>query len=680
LQPNIGERIDWDEAKYQGWSPPNVVEHDAPVYIRRQRVLPIGVSPVFYDASTYEVVVATQIEVEVRFATGSTRSSQTDIRDADSQWSDTFARMFVNPRQAAAWRVPKPDFASTMGAARTAPGAVKLRVRETGIHKVSASTLVAAGFPVGQSVDNLRLYRRTYNETTLTAGEVEVPIYVRESAGGIAGIFDANDLAIFYGLRLRDDTSQGDAREAYASANTYWLEPGDGLDMATRTPSPGFVSADTAAAFFQTSQHFETDTYFHERAAPHQLDAYFYTSPRVPGPIDMPFTITAVRPGGTLTLTAEIHGWNYDPVLRTVRLSLVNPKGEFLLAANHAVSNKVRTTFTAPAIPEANLSVGQNIFRMARGTSFGGTVDALLNFVTVSYPSLYRARGNALRFNTATLSGDTSVTVTGLSSTSDFELFDITSATVPAHLAIGSSHFKPVTTGFALSFRENIPAQRTFVLTPVSRMIDIPAADVILDIPSAIIGDPAESGVDALVVSHASYLPQMQTWTSYRRAQGYRVLMVDVTDVFDEFNGGVEHARAIQRFTRHFFERGNATALVLVGDASEDQKRVHDDSGPNFVPTFSFSDAVDGNLIDEMITSDKRFVKLPGPGGLIDNYPDMIVGRLPVGSTTELEIVLTKTLDYESAEASDFWRKRMRIVADDEYSSGPASLGGSQYC
>ncbi len=684
LQPNIGERVDWDQSKYEGWSAPNVVEHDPPVYIRRQRALPIGVNPVFYDASTHEVVVATQIEVEVRFEGGSSRSMRTDVRDRDSRWGDTFARMFVNPRQAAEWRVPKPDLATTAGAARTAPGAVKLRVRETGMHKVSAATLVAAGFPVGQSVDNLRLYRRTYNEATLTAGEVEIPLYVRESAGGIAGIFDGTDLAVFYGLRLHDDATQGDTREQYASANTYWLEPGDGLEMTTRTPSPGIVSADTATAFFQASQHFEIDGYFHDRTTPIAGDYYFLTSPRVPGPVDMPITLNAVRPGGTLSLNAELHGWNYDPSLqpRQVRLSLVNSTGELVLASSLLINNKNKVNFTAPAIPEANLSVGNNTFRMAKSSgSTRANVDALINFVTVSYPSLYRARGNALRFNTATLSGDTSVTVTGLSPTTDFELFDITNPTVPVRCLTGPAYFTPASGGFAFSFRETITAQRTFVLLPISRMIDIPAIDVILDVPSAIIGSAAEGGVDVLVVSHASYSTQMQTWASYRRAQGYGVLMVDVVDVFDEFNGGVEHARAIQRFTRHFFERGDASALVLVGDASEDQKRVHDDSGPNFVPTFSYSEAVDGNQIDEVITSDKRYVKLPPPGGgLPDAYPDMIVGRLPVGSTTELEIVLAKTFNYESPDASEFWRKRMIIVADDEYSEGASVFGGSQFC
>lgn len=686
MGPTTSERVDWNEATYLAWNAPDIVTYDTPAFIRRQRILPLAVNPVFYDVKTNEIVVATRIEIDVRFDGGSS-SRMTGSPARDEQWKDVFGRMLVNAQQARAWQVPKPALASTAATiARAAPGAVKLRVRDTGVHKVSAATLLAAGFPAGQPVGNLRLYRRTYDDNTLTPGETEVPLYVREGTGGIAGVFDANDLVVFYGLRLRDDATQGDTREQYSFTNTYWLEPGASAPMATRTPAPGFVTADTTTAFFAATAHFETDAYFRDGATAASNDLYYFNFGTEAGPVDMPLTIGAVRPGGNLGITAELHGQFYGPPLtpaRTIRLSLVNGTGETILNAAYAVANKNRQTFTSAPIPAANVSVGTNQFRIARPAgSTRTTVEVLINFVDVSYGALYRARGNSLRFNTATLAGDTSITVTGLSSNADFELFDVTAPTAPVRCISAPSNFTAVPGGFAFSFRENIPSRREFVLTPVARMIDIPAADVLLDAPSAIIGSPAESGVDVLVVANSIYLAQMQTWASYRRAQGYRVLLVDVDDVFDEFNGGVANARAIQRFARHFFERGDASALVLVGDSSEDHKHIHSDSGTDFVPTFTRFDFVNGSPpIDEVVTTDKRFVKLPGPGGAVDEYPDMIVGRLPVGSTTELETVLSKTLGFESPNASEFWRKRMIIVADDEYSAGGSGVGvANQYC
>jgi hypothetical protein len=134
------------------------------------------------------------------------------------------------------------------------------------------------------------------------------------------------------------------------------------------------------------------------------------------------------------------------------------------------------------------------------------------------------------------------------------------------------------------------------------------------------------------------------------------------------------------RFARHFYEHADASALVLVGDASEDHKHVHDDSGPDFVPTFTRIDSVTVLQTDEVVSSDKKLVKFPGPGGVIDNVPDMIVGRIPVGDTGELTSVLAKVYAYEAPGASDFWRKRMIMVADDEFSDGNSGFGGNTYC
>jgi hypothetical protein len=58
----------------------------------------------------------------------------------------------------------------------------------------------------------------------------------------------------------------------------------------------------------------------------------------------------------------------------------------------------------------------------------------------------------------------------------------------------------------------------------------------------------------------------------------------------------------------------------------------------------------------------------------------MIVGRLPAGEVGELEIMLNKVYAFEAPTASDFWRKRMIIIADDAYSEGESTFGGFRFC
>lgn len=686
LGPGISERVEWNEDVYTSYRSPALVSTDPVVYVRRQRALPVRVNPVAYDPGSRTLSVAKEIEVEVRFAGGRKPADEgmPTLADDGKDWNDIYSRLFVNASQSKQWRTwQRPSLDLRTETARVTAGAVKIRVYQTGMHSVLASRVIAAGFPAGQAVTGLRVFRRLYSESTLSASEQEIACEVNEDPSGTAGIFDGNDRVVFYGLRLRDDPAQGDRTEQFSSYNVYWLEPSNGTRMVQSTPGTGFVTADTTTAAFPVSNdHFETDVMFRDGTPPGlpgPQDVYYYNYGYEAGPVDFPFTVGNIQPGTNLTLSAELNGQTYDQP-RTVRVTLFNSRGELLLNASYPMPGKMRRTFTA-TIPAASLDLGNNQFRIGRPDASRSTVQVQLNFVEVSYSSLFRARGNTLRFNSASLAGDTTITVTGITSTSGLELFDITTPDQPERLVLSAGHFQPAAGGTALAFRRNYAGRRQYMLIPDARMVDVKATDIVGDTPSSIIGGPAESGIDVLVVSHHDFIPQMRQWASYRRAQGYRVLLADVDDVFDEFNDGVPHARAIYRFARHFFEHANAGALVLVGDASEDNKHIRDDSGPNFVPTFSRLDNVSVLALDEVVTTDKRLVKFPGPGGTIDNVPDMIVGRIPVGTPGELTSVLAKTFAYESPGASDFWRKRMIMVADDEFSEAGGGIGSiSEYC
>jgi hypothetical protein len=503
---------------------------------------------------------------------------------------------------------------------------------------------------------------------------------VEEGTAGTPGVFDGDDVLVFYAVGIRDDGRREDLIRKYSDYNVYWLGTSGGPQMATKPVPTGVVSTDTASVTFTATRHFETDFFFNEGTPPGSPDYYYANYGSDPGPIDEPFEVGAIQPGTSLDLTARMVG-DRDSAPRAIRLSVVNSLGTTVLSAFESIPNKTQLDFQA-SVPASDLVNGNNAFRVSRPDNTRGGVEVLINWVDISYSSLLRAHGNRLDFDTGVLTGDTSVVVTGLTDT-DVWLLDVTDRNAPVRCTIGPGHFTPTGAGgggYALSFRDVITATKEYVVSTLAAMTEVSAADVDLDTPSALIGSGAESGVDVLVVSNAQFISRMQQWVTYRRAQGYRVLMADVEDVFDEFNNGVPHARAIDLLVRHFFELGNASALVLVGDSSEDAKMVEEDAGPNFVPTHSWTDQVASLNQEEVVTTDKEFVKLPGPTGLIDRYPDLIVGRLPVGGGIELDRVLAKTFNFEKPDADDFWRKRIIVVADDYYSEGQSTFGGFQFC
>ncbi|UCH84421.1 MAG: hypothetical protein JSW50_01655, partial [Candidatus Latescibacterota bacterium] len=588
-------------------------------------------------------------------------------------WERIYKRILVNPDQAAPWR-SKPKRSKEMGmsgsfGANVTGPAVKISVRHTGIHRVAASRLIDIGLPAGTSVPDLHLFKRVYDRDALAATIVDIPFRVIEDPLGTSGVFDGGDWIVFYGLRLMEDLFQNDPREKFADANVYWMAASSGTPMSTRDVPPGIVSADTASATFPVETYYEEDNWFFEGTPPGHKEFFFYDA-EWKQPLTAPFSVGAVDPGGMFRLEAGIQGGDRDRYERDVKLSIINSTTTTALEPA-SVPRKNYVTYQSGDLPATVVTPGLNTLRVDK-TSDRTYLEALLDWFTIEYRSHYRAMGNVIEFNTGTLAGDTSITVTGLSRT-DVMLFDVTDPLSVHEIPLTTSHLTDVGGGYALSIRESLTDRKSYVLTPLDRIPEVSSDDLRRDNPSAIIGSPAENGVDVLIVCHADFTGELDGLASYRRAQGYRVLMADVEDIYDEFNGGVPHAHAVKDFIRHFFETGGASFVVLVGDASEDNKRVHSKSGINFVPTESFTEYVGGTFNqDEVVTTDKWYVMFDcdyiNDDPLCVDFPDVILGRLPVGSTTEAEIMVDKILAFEEPAGEDFWRRRIIRVADNPFS------------
>jgi len=681
------ESYELDRGVYDSYRGPELVVADDDAWIRRQRVLPLWVHPLTFDPATGQASLATSIEITVTFSGGGTQGVVGQGPGAapvteSSEWEEVFSRMLVNAPSARTWRIPRRtpvDRAPSSGAAALQGGAtVKLRVKQTGVHKVTADALVSAGFPANRPLADLRLFKRGYDDENFAGTETNVVFEVSEHPAGAPGVFDGGDVLIFYGLRLRDDGDHPDrieTNELYSDHNVYWLGTGSGAPMPDRTLTPGFLSADTSNTWFPVTRLFTDDGAFYEETKAPQDDYYFFTD-ATEVETDFPFEMDWVKPSTNVSLTAKLHGAGYDGQ-RAIETRLINSERNVVITPSFNLANKDTVSYRAD-LPAASLVAGVNTFHYERIGVTGQPVRILLNWLEVSYQALYRARGNSLQFNTASLAGDTTIAVTGLSDR-DLWLFDITDPDAAVNCVLTPSLFTSVGAGWALAFRDAISSRKEYALVPENRMIEVQPEDLISDTSSDIIGSPAESGVDVLVVSHRDFLADvsgeftydMHDWVRYRRAQGKTVLMVDVEDVYDEFNGGVPGTRGIDRFIRHFFELGNAGYVLLVGDGSEDHKQSYEKSNPDYVPSHCRTEYVgSGFNEDEVVTLDKWYVKLPDPSGTDDPYPDLAIGRFPVGSMSELQRLLYKVFSYERPKASDFWRRRMIIVADDGWGEG----------
>ncbi|MEM7050371.1 MAG: C25 family cysteine peptidase [Acidobacteriota bacterium] len=155
---------------------------------------------------------------------------------------------------------------------------------------------------------------------------------------------------------------------------------------------------------------------------------------------------------------------------------------------------------------------------------------------------------------------------------------------------------------------------------------------------------------DYLVISHPDFLAGLDELVAAKRAAGLRVRVVDVRDLYALFSGGVFDPDAIQAYIARAHRRLGVRYVLLVGGDTYDYLDHLGQGSISFIPTLY-------TATDEIVRfapADPLFGDVDG-----DGVPEVAVGRFPVRTTTELAVVIEKTLNQRSD------RTTATFVADD---------------
>jgi hypothetical protein len=133
--------------------------------------------------------------------------------------------------------------------------------------------------------------------------------------------------------------------------------------------------------------------------------------------------------------------------------------------------------------------------------------------------------------------------------------------------------------------------------------------------------------------------------------------VVDVQDVYDEFNHAVISPEALREFARFAYqswERPAPQYLVLLGDGHVDYMDWWNTHQPNYIlPHYSWIPPLGWGPDDEW------FGCVEGD----DALPELHVGRLPARSDDEAAALVSKIIDYEAAPVAEEWQKRVTCCA-----------------
>ena len=180
--------------------------------------------------------------------------------------------------------------------------------------------------------------------------------------------------------------------------------------------------------------------------------------------------------------------------------------------------------------------------------------------------------------------------------------------------------------------------------------------------------DDWPGGADMIIVTVPQFREALQPLVAARQAQGLRVAVVDVAQVYDGFSDGQPGPEAIRALVQH--ARGHwappaVRYLLLAGDASYDPRGYLKGAELDLVPTQEVSTSFSG-----WTASDVWY-------GLEDDGPTarpvVAVGRFPAQTADQLAAMVAKTLAYERDARTAAGRDRALLVADGSEPSFPAA-------
>jgi uncharacterized repeat protein (TIGR01451 family) len=643
-----GETVEYDEDAYASpeFYPASLAEIVSTGFLRSQRVAQLRLHPFQVNPVTGQVRHVRRIRARIDFNSpvGALASDDTAAEDEKSPFEETLRQTLVNYESAQSWRVRPRSTAPASRVSSTDQDrpAYKVEVDQVGVYEIAHSDLEAAG------ADVVNLDPRTFR---LHSQEEEVAIHV---VGETDGSFDPGDHILFYGQRMNT---------RYTDVNVYWLTWGasDGKRMPALDGAPDEMV--TVPGHFRNSGRLEED-HNYQAALPSgpDDDRWYWSFIWATAPTVASYT-TTLKHIATAPLSATVRGLfkGYDAVPEHHTRVYLN--GHLIDDATWAP--RAEHQFTVD-VPQSYLLEGTNTISVEVPLDRGITGDYfVVNWFEIDYPDTHVAESDILPFGEN--DGGAWEYQVSRFTTDTLDVLDVTSPTAPVRV-LGST-VEPVSDTFTLRFQDTITEERHYLalarsqrLSPLSIEEDAPS-----DLRST------ANGADYVVVTHGDFVTDVVPLAEHRAAQGMRTQIVDVQDVYDEFNGGIFNPTAIHDFLAYAYANWAPPApayVVLVGDGNYDFKDNYGFGEPNYVPPY----LVDADPWMGEVPADNRYVCVSGD----DLLPDMHIGRLPVKTRVEAAAVVSKILGYEGDPPPGEWNRQVLFVADDADTSGDfAALSNS---
>jgi hypothetical protein len=600
-----------DEAAYRVNSfYPDVVARAGETYdYRGQKKLQVFFNPFSFNPVTKDLIQYTRIRVRVTYV--------------------ALAEELPVVRSGVPLSAPVSSLARSVAWVPPAPAsAYKMPIAEEGIYRLTSAWLNSQGVSVSDW-SQVRVYN---------LGQ-EIPIY------------QGADYVEFYG------TPPSEGYSKYTKHNVYWLTTSGGsgtpLRMGTIDGTPGPASVPTTHVF--TVRMEEDREYLGEAPGAESLDRWVHGtfalgSGAGGGRVDYPVTLPGV--GGTQLGQVTV-----------LLCGLTTLAHEVEVAFNGVSLGTYQWSgfeFYEVSIADVSVVDGVNTLTLTclSGTDPVNPDGVALDWVEVVYPRKYEASGNLLKL---THNAGYRYQITNFTSDS-LQAYDITTtADVKRITSVQVTGSNPYT----LAMQPAGGSGEKTYLTLSSAATKTPNS-ITKDTAGNLSG--TGNGADYILITHrdlgwdggGAAQPWLANLKAHREAQGLRVKVVDVEDIYDEFSYGIASPQGIKDFLSYTYQNWVSPApqyVLLVGDSAYDPKDNYGLGSINYVPTYLARTPFMGESL-----TDEWYVRISGN----DAIADMDIGRLPAATTAQAEMMVNKILTYETTPVSKTWERNTLLVADNQ--------------
>ncbi len=538
----------------------------------------------------------------------------------------------------------------------------KVYVSRTGLYRITGQDLITAGYDQTINSNAIHLYNGDglplpVDNLTERPQMTEIALLIDD---GGDGRIDANDEILFYGESVNRWLFSPDSfvNNAYTKFNIYWLTVSDNLGAPLRiTDVDGSLTGtvDTTISSFRKRLHTEQDNLLRKFNGNEIYDYYrwFWTDQ---SSLQLFVTTPNINISDEVDIYLSGRTFGIGGVSGFMDIEINGQMG------SNKACNTSNCTYTSLAFRPGLNEIGLSFEKFS-------TVAPYFDYIDIEYSSYLVPIENELDMTIGSFDGRARLDIVDNISFPPLML-DISNPARPVSISGFSRSNSSISFEYDLlpdqfnRFYLN-SAQNAFSPGSIQRVTVTNLQDNLVQ-------------TDLFIITPEEFSSAMDEYIEFRESEGYKIKLITVEDIMDNFSFGLYDPTAIRDFLKFAYENYPAPAptyVLFVGDGNYDFLDIMETGIKNFVSPYVHPYDI------EQFYSDDNYIYF-GRYGIIDSDTtydssstsfnrgfDMISARWPVKSMSEISTVIEKIKRYESPENFGDWRTNITIVADDEFTT-----------